>query len=285
MLISTRIHLCIVASTLLACTFQSKLYDSASDPASSDTEGESSQSPGGSDGESTYQGTTDEPAATEPEPATATSWVETTDAGWTSTTDPTWTSTTGIATDSHGETTAAVTTEWETGTTGVSSSYTTSAPEEPVPCEGEAEPIDAEVLAYLESQIAADPDSAGTTGEDDDPNLLYVRFSSETHSCADPHDRLACGNNWELSVRIPSAFQAPGLYALSWPGVYAFGLETDTDQGGDNCSSGGSEAKGTLEIIAIDGDKVVGRLCHVKWSGFGNDFALDGKFIAPRCPE
>ncbi|MFY0537570.1 hypothetical protein [Nannocystis pusilla] len=103
-----------------------------------------------------------------------------------------------------------------------------------MPCDGEAEPLDVEVLAYLESQIPANPDSDGTTGEDDDPNLLYVRFSSETFTCADPHERLSCDHQWELSLRIPTAFQAPGLYTVKWTDILGFGMETGNDAPADD---------------------------------------------------
>ncbi|PCC70649.1 hypothetical protein SAMN02745121_05465 [Nannocystis exedens] len=294
--ITTRVHLYLLASTLLACTFETKFYDSDTAPTTGTTGDSADPSQGTFD---TWQGTTIDITAsgpatvttqpgwgsdTEGPPVTATSAVSDTDSV-----------TTGILseTDSHGETTGVVsdtenvtTAEWP-GTTGdTTSQYTTDRPEEPVPCDGEPEPLDVEVLAYLESQIPANQDSDGTTGEDDDPNLLYVRFSSETFTCADPHDRISCGHEWELSLRIPQAFQAPGVYSFSWAGVHAFGLQTGADLGsGDDCDGGGGVAKGTLEIVAIDADKVVGRLCHVTWHGLDDDFELDGKFIAPRCPQ
>lgn len=290
---TTRIHLFIVASTVLACTFEGKLYDGDTAP----TTGTTGDSPDPSQG--TWQGTTLETSG--PGPATTTEgpgWSSDTEGppvtstGVISETDGDWTSTTIVSgSDSHGWTTAEFP---ETSTTSgplpgsasdTTSQYTTDQPEEPVPCDGEAEPLDVEVLAYLESQIAASPDSDGTTGEDDDPNLLYVRFSSETFTCADPHDRLSCDHQWELSLRIPAAFQAPGLYTVKWNAILGFGQETGNDAPADDCDGGGSTATGTLEIIAIDEQKVVGRLCHVKWSGLDNAFELDGKFIAPRCPQ
>jgi hypothetical protein len=295
---TTRIHLCFVASTLLACTFEAKLYEGDTSP-TTDTGVEASES--GHSTADSWAGTTLE--TTGSSPATTTAHPP----GWTSDTEgPPSTSTTGVITTTGttgwgGETTGTTcaegctTADWpETsnpttmefpGTSSVTnSSYTTDRPEEPVPCEGEAEPLDVEVLSYLESQIPVDPEN-GTTGEDDDPNQLYVRFSSETFTCADPHDRIACGHQWELSLRIPSAFQAPGLYSVSWPGVHALGLETGPAFNSPDCDFAAGSAEGTLEIIAIDDDKVVGRLCHVKWWGLDNDFELDGKFIAPRCPQ
>lgn len=282
---TNRIHLFIVASTVLACTFESKLYDGGT----AGTTGTTGDSHGTWD---TWQGTTLETSG--PGPATTTAGP-----GWTSDTEgPPATSTTGVSdTEGPGWTSTTIVSEsgWTTAdvSTGefpgsasdTTSQYTTSQPEEPVPCDGEAEPLDVEVLAYLESQIPANPDSDGTTGEDDDPNLLYVRFSSETFTCADPHERLSCDHQWELSLRIPTAFQAPGLYTVKWTDILGFGMETGNDAPADDCDGGGSTATGTLEIIAIDEDKVVGRLCHVKWSGLDNEFELDGKFIAPRCPQ
>ncbi|WAS93628.1 hypothetical protein [Nannocystis punicea] len=286
---TTRIHLCFIASTLLACTFEAKLYEG--DSPTTDTGVEASES--GHSTADSWAGTTLETSG--PGPATTTTHPP----GWTSDTEgPPETSTTGIsgtATEGEGASISGTATE-ATSTTGcadgcttgefpetsTSTTFYTTGSEEPVPCDGEAEPLDVEVLAYLESQIPVDPEG-GTTGDDDDPNRLYVRFSSETFTCADPHDPISCGQ-WELSLRIPAAFQAPGLYSLSWPGVHGFGLENGADHGWGECDGGGSVATGTLEVIALDADKVVGRLCHVKWSGLDNSFELDGKFIAPRCP-
>lgn len=296
---TTRIHLCIIASTVLACTFESKFYDGDTAP----TTGTTGDSPNPSQGTfDTWEGTTLETSG--PGPATTTvgpGWSDTeggppatSTTGVSSDTDgPPWTSTTIVSeTDGHGWTTAdfpetsgVTTSEWPGSASDTTSQYTTDRPEEPVPCDGEAEPLDVEVLAYLESQIPANPDSDGTTGEDDDPNLLYIRFSSETFTCADPHERLSCDHQWELSLRIPTAFQAPGLYTVKWTDIHGFGMETGNDAPADDCDGGGSTATGTLEIIALDEDKVVGRLCHVKWTGLDNDFELDGKFIAPRCPQ
>lgn len=162
---------------------------------------------------------------------------------------------------------------------------TTTTGEPVQPCAGEPVPIEAEIIAYTESQAKDTGDSEdGTTGDDGDPTLLYVRFSDLAFTCEDPHDRLACGEHWELSLRIPTAFQAPGLYELSFDGVHGFGQSTGHDLGGDDCDGGGGSAKGTLEILSIDEQSVTGRLCHVTSFTLDGDIELDGSFVAPRCP-
>jgi len=286
--ITTRIELAIVLSGLLACSVKGNIGGSDTSPTADSSGDSDSTGPGTEGGTTTSAG----PASDSLVSVTATEDVQTT-------TNPThWGGTTAAVTTDWGDATAVGTTDWAGTTlveTGVISdtdadTHVTTTPYtagEPEPCEGEAVPLDAEVLAYTHSQIDADPDSGGTTGGDDDPNLLYVRFSDQTFTCADPHDRLACGHHWELSLRIPTAFQTPGLYALEFADVkpHGFGLSTGLDIGNDNCDGGGGGAKGTVEIIAIDEDKVVGRLCHVSWFGLDNDFQLDGSFIAPRCSQ
>lgn len=275
----------IVSTILLAGVFACDIKIA---PADSDSGAPSSSSGGSGDsGDSTAtegdsQGATSTSAG---HGATSTAGAPTS----TPTTDPydpsetTGNATTDNVTTSETGTTSAGTTE-DVSTTlypGTNGSVTMLTDgEEPRPCDSEV-PIDAEILSYLESQI---PEAAGTTGEDDDPNLIYIRFSDLPFTCADPHDRVNCGHHWDLSVRIPSAFQAPGLYAFSWEGPHAFGYESGPDVGqGDDCDGGGSVAKGTLEILAIDDDKITGRLCGVTWNGLDNSFALEGTFVAPRC--
>jgi hypothetical protein len=283
---TTRIELGILLSGLLACTFKAELSTSdtytTGDPG---TEGSESSSPDTAGATTTSAGSPGSLSATSTMPAptvtgdATTVWGETT-----AVSDTDWAGTTLVETGDASDTWAGTTLETSTGsdTHVTTTPYTTGEPE---PCEGEAVPLAAEVLSYVESQIDAGPD--GTTGDDDDPNLLYVRFSDQTFTCADPHDRLACGHHWELSLRIPSAFQTPGLYSLQFADVqpHAFGLETGADFGSDECDGGGGMAMGTLQVIAIDEDKVVGRLCHVHWWGLDNEFDLDGSFIAPRCPQ
>ncbi|MCY1057390.1 hypothetical protein [Nannocystis sp. SCPEA4] len=282
--ITTRIELGILLSALLACSFKAELSASdtytAGDPGTGDSESSSPGTDGatttsaGPGGDSHWSGT----ATMHPVPEGETTGTTVAEPG--NSTDTTWAGTT-LETSGPGDpsdTWAGTTLEPDPGTdTHVTTTpYTTG---EPAPCEGEAVPIEAEVLSYVESQIDPAPGL--------DPNMLYIRFSDQTFTCADPHDRLACGHHWELSLRLPSGFQTPGLYALDFADMtpHGFGLQTGTDIGSDDCDGGGSAAKGLIQVIAIDEDKVVGRLCHVTWSGLDNDFELDGSFIAPRCPQ
>ncbi|MBZ5707843.1 hypothetical protein [Nannocystis pusilla] len=283
--ITTRIELGILLSGLLACTFKAELSTGDSDPG---TEGSESSSPDTDGATTTSAGspgslsaTSTMPAPTSYDPEGETTGTTLAEPG----SDTEWAGTTLVETGDASDTWAGTTVvETSTGsdTHVTTTPYTTGEPE---PCEGEAVPLDVEVLSYVESQIEVGPD--GTTGDDDDPNLLYVRFSDQTFTCADPHEPVACGHHWDLSLRLPSAFQAPGLYSLQFADVqpHGFGRETGPDFGSEDCDGSTGIAQGTLQIVAIDEDKVVGRLCHVTWPGHDNEFALDGSFIAPRCPQ
>jgi len=145
------------------------------------------------------------------------------------------------------------------------------------PCVGAALPVGGEAIAYLESQIGE--------GEGEDPELLHVRFASQSFTCDDPHERLACGHNWEVALRIPVEYQVPGVYALADGLIDAIGVSNGGGQGDDVCEEAGGAASGTLEIDAIDGTSVIGRICHLRAFGLDGWIMLDGTFVAPRCPQ
>lgn len=150
----------------------------------------------------------------------------------------------------------------------------TTGGSDPQPCVGAAGPVKAEVIAYLESQI-------GDGETDGEPGRLYLRFSSQSFTCADPHDDLACGQHWEVSLQIPAEFLVPGVYALADGPIDASANSTGD---GDVCEKGGGAVSGTLEIDAVEDGSVIGRLCHVRAFVLEEQILLDGTFEAPRCP-
>jgi hypothetical protein len=175
-----------------------------------------------------------------------------------------------------------------TASNGPSSDVTTDEPPpEPTPCEGEAVELDVAKLAYTYAQLPPAPDptggSSGTTGGDPvDPDTVYVRLANQAATCSDPSPGLDCGPNWEVSIRLPPAFQTPGLYHLAGADVTGIAMETGAGQGGD-CSFGGGTFSATFQLISIDENEVVGRLCHVENFFFENTVDLEGSFTAPRC--
>ena len=172
----------------------------------------------------------------------------------------------GTGTTAEG-TTAEGTTEVDTtGATG------TAPTDEPRPCEGEPVEIAGEFLARPAI---------------DDPTHLLLRFSNKALTCDDPGeetgDEPGCEDevgDWDLILGLPSAVQAPGVYAL----------QTDVDTLGltvhEDCSWKGTNVLGTLEITAIDANEVKGRLCHLEgpWIETGA-MNLEGSFVAPRCSQ
>lgn len=149
----------------------------------------------------------------------------------------------------------------------------TTGGSDPQPCVGAAVPVKAEVIAYLESQIG---DGVG------EPGRLYLRFSSQSFTCADPHEDLACGHNWEVSLQIPAEFLVPGVHALADGPIVA---TAKSNGGGDVCEEAGGAVSGTLEIDAVDDGSVTGRLCHLRAFVLEEQILLDGTFEAPRCPQ
>lgn len=269
--------LSLVFAVALAC-------DSKGDGSGSDTSNidSSTTDEGGTEGvSSTGGGSGDEPATTTANPGTATS---------PSTTEPD----TATSTSGYDPTATA------TSTTGPDPSGTTShgsvthdtdepPPVEPTPCEGEAVELDVASLAYTYGQIPPQPDptgdgSSGTTGgEPIDPDTLYVRLSNQVATCADPSAGIECGNQWEVTIRIPTAFQTPGLYHLAGPAVTGTAMETGAEEEPDVCAFGGGTFSASFELISVDDKAVVGRLCHIEWPFFDNKVDLAGSFTASRC--
>ncbi|MCY1008917.1 hypothetical protein OV079_25840 [Nannocystis pusilla] len=266
--------LSLVALLALACDSKPNDSDTANIDSSTSTDGTSD----GTDGVSSTGGTSGgDPATTSAGTVTATTSASgTTSAG--SDTDP------GTSTSTSGYDPTA------TATSTSASDVTTDGPPppEPTPCEGEAIEIDAAALAYTDAQVPPDPDptgeSSGTSGgEPSDPNTLHVRLSNQVATCADPNAGIECGNNWEVSIRIPVAYQTPGLYHLLGPDVTGIAMEAGQEDAPDVCPFGGGSFGATFELISIDDKEVVGRLCHVDFPFFDTKPNLEGKFTAPRC--
>lgn len=268
------IHLGLALAAGLACELKITPEDTdtgenstgaATDGATSTDAGSvSGTGSGGTQGSGGTATTTDGGTAT----ATATS----------TTADPTATSSTSVGTS--------------VGTSETSGSTTSNPdPVMPQPCVGEAVPIKASMIAYLESQIPPPPPpdtttggSSGTGGDPPSPQTVHVRLSDQALSCKDPEAILQCGPHWGVSITIPPEFQTPGLYHLTGPDVLGIGFETGADEGGGQCSFGAGTFSASFELIAIDDTEVSGRLCHVEGPIPFNFAALEGSFVAPRCP-
>jgi len=190
-------------------------------------------------------------------------------------------------------TTSAVTTDTGGGSDTVDSS--TSSATTAVTSETSAEcdtPIEGLVTAhaYFESQ-APPPDTSGSggssdssTGNDVDPDTLYITLSDALLSCEDPDAPLGCGPRWSVTMVLPPEFQGPGTYEVGTEDVLGVFSETGEDEGGGECSFGGGSWGATLEVISIGDGVVEGRLCEVDASGMSVMPVLNGLFTADLCP-
>ncbi|MDC0675612.1 hypothetical protein [Nannocystis radixulma] len=274
--------LSLVFAVALAC--DSKGNGSGSDTSNIDS---STTDDGGTDGvSSTGGGSGPEPATTTASPATGEPDTATSTSGY----DPT--ATTGADPTATATGTSTTVDPDPTGMTTVNPATSDTdepPPPEPTPCEGEAVVLDVATLAYTQGQIPPEPDptgessSGGTGGDPVDPDTLYVRLSNQVATCADPNAGIECGNNWEVTIRIPTAFQTPGLYHLAGTDVTGTAMETGPEDEPDLCAFGGGTFSASFELIAVDGQEVVGRLCHVDWPFFDNNVNLEGSFTAQRC--
>lgn len=270
----------ILVAGALACELKGGDSGTAglTDGGSSESSSEGSSSEGGTEGVSTTSG--------DPATSSATNVSSSGSSASTTTADPG--TTTDLGTTTFPET--STTTVGTVSTTTVGTSDSTGDPIEPKPCEGPAKEIDAHTISYLYSQLPPMPDttsggsSGSSGGEPQDPDLVFVRLSSQAATCADPNVGIECGPNWEVTIRIPPPFQTPGLYHLSGPDVTGAAFETGVSDDNNECSFGGGSFLASFELISIDDKSVTGRLCHVENLFFDNNVDLEGSFTAPRCP-
>jgi hypothetical protein len=123
--------------------------------------------------------------------------------------------------------------------------------------------------------------SSAASGDPVDPNTLYIFLSNQPVMCSDPY-MSDCGE-WKVSIAIPPPMQQPGVIQLSDPAVFGSFSITDPPDANGQCFGGGGSSfmDGTLTIMSIDANQVVGKLENTM-TGFGID--VNGDFTAPRCP-
>lgn len=90
-----------------------------------------------------------------------------------------------------------------------------------------------------------------------DPNDLFIQISDMGASCGSPTVELSCGGHWSLSLALPPAYQAVGIYDLEDPQLAQYSSMSETGEpyspAPDDCGwGGGSLGSGTLEVVSID---------------------------------
>ncbi len=143
-----------------------------------------------------------------------------------------------------------------------------------------------EALAGYASAVAirfADipPSGMDDTGDSSgpDPDALLFSVRSYASSCDDDVYGTPCDGQWSVLFQLAPDQQAPGVYdmetvngSISW-----------TNMGSCAAGGGGTSVTGTLEIVSIDDDEVVGRFCGIE-ADFGAPPIADGEWTAERCP-
>jgi hypothetical protein len=124
-----------------------------------------------------------------------------------------------------------------------------------------------------------------TSGGGFDPDELFLKLSDIGVSCGEASVLLPCGFHWSVSISLPPALQAVGVYDLESPQITAGKSETselhEDPIDAEDCAWGGGGLSGTLEILAIDDSTVHFRLT------VSNSIAEtdpSGEYVAPRCP-
>lgn len=115
-------------------------------------------------------------------------------------------------------------------------------------------------------------DVATTDDPGMDPDAILVRVSSLATSC-DGNDG-PCREGWGISFTLPPEAQEPGAYMLD---DFTSGYSLTLCDGG---GGGGGGLGGTVEIVSIDDEEIVGRFCGTE----AFDFESNGEWTAQRCP-
>lgn len=129
--------------------------------------------------------------------------------------------------------------------------------------------------------------SSSTGGDTLNPNDLFLRLSDRGASCDSPTAGFACGVHWEMTLVLPPALQAVGVYDLEDPALVAYSYMSETgapnSPAPDDCPwAGGSPGPGTLEILAIDETEVHFKVQFASGGLWETD--PSGDYTAPRCP-
>jgi hypothetical protein len=123
-----------------------------------------------------------------------------------------------------------------------------------------------------------------TTGGGLDPNDLFIRISDQGASCQSAHVELDCGGHFYLSVALPPAYQAVGVYDLEDPAIASYSMMSETGapyDSPDDCSwGGGTVGSGTIEVTGIT-DTALDVVIQIKDSFWDNN--PSGKYTVPRC--
>jgi hypothetical protein len=107
---------------------------------------------------------------------------------------------------------------------------------------------------------------------------LFIELGDVEIPCGNWGGFPECENHWWLSIGLPPELQEPGVYDILHPDIES---SLHNSLGGDNCGIHGVIAvEGSLQIISIDEEKVVGRLCNTR-RGYGHD--MNGTFTAEIC--
>jgi hypothetical protein len=136
------------------------------------------------------------------------------------------------------------------------------------------------LYSELQSSSPSGTTVASSSGGGPDPNTLYIAISNTPEDCADPFEAEPCGNNYRVSIGVPTALQQVGIIPLNDPSLISYFSWSGPVDGPGQCpGGGGSFIEGELEITEIDGTHVAGILTNT--STF--DFDANGAFDAPRC--
>jgi hypothetical protein len=152
-------------------------------------------------------------------------------------------------------------------TAGTTTTETTAGVEAPLPCEGEAAPLDAGVVSIPYP---------------DEPSDLRLLFSHVALTCEDPGaGSFVCAGEWSFQLDLPEPLE-PGLYSLKDLGNLA--LSGPSEGCGESIDG---RLEGTLEIVEVGADELRARLCHLEglWVDDDPTVRTNFSFVAPRCSQ
>jgi hypothetical protein len=109
---------------------------------------------------------------------------------------------------------------------------------------------------YWQQQGGASGSSSSSGGGGGlNPDDLFIRISDLGATCSSPTTELSCGGHWQVSIALPPAYQAPGIYDLEDVRISSYSSMSETGQlysaDPDDCAfGGGSLGTGTIEVLS-----------------------------------
>lgn len=113
-----------------------------------------------------------------------------------------------------------------------------------------------------------------------DPQGVTLKIGNTFPSCWSTFSASCSAvTTWEVKIGLPSAYVAPGTYALTDPAILTM-ISAGGSEGGDTCwGMGGSASQGAIQVLSNDGVTLVFSILGMETDSFD----ANGTYAAPVC--